>query len=220
VRAGKLRFQAKVAGFMMMLFGAFFVLNFSLAAYSTANARTLYAQDPGGLLTVQTPEHPGANLTLLDMAGRTLQTATADGNGTAQVQAANSTFRLRVEAAGTAWERRVFLPHGANATVALHDADARTSEAWLGLDLESYRWTWFVPLLPLAITVAGWCAFKLRGPRLALGGAFLFVAGTALLAATFLGLGLAGLAFVGTAALCFVFVYRARAEFAPLRRTA
>jgi hypothetical protein len=218
VRAGKLRLQAKVAGVMMMLFGAFFTFNFALAAYNSPHLTQTYAAAPGGNLTVAFPQAPGANVTLSYLSGAPATMGQLDGAGHGTFHASNATFTLRVTHQGATWTRQAFVPEGTPpelASLTLDPASPRDSPDRVGLPTE-FAWLWPAALASALVVAGGYFAFKLRGPRLALGGAFLFIAGAAMLL-SILGLQLLSLSFVGTAVLCFLFIYRARTQFLPFR---
>jgi hypothetical protein len=215
-RAGRLRLQAKVAGVMMMLFGAFFALNFGLAAYNGPKLAQTYADVPGGNLTIAFPSAPGANVTLTYLSGAPATHVRLDANGAASVMASNATFTVQVASGGATWSRDAFVPAGTSATLALDSASPHESPDRLGIPTGFYRWFWLPALAAVLLAAGGYFAFKLRAPRLALAGAFLFILGAGLMLALF-DAQLLTVSFVGTAVLCFAFVYRARAEFAPLR---
>lgn len=216
-RSSKLRLQAKVAGVMMMLFGAFFALNFALVAYNGPRLADTYAAIPGGNVTVAFPAAPGAEVDLTYASGAPATRGRLDGAGSGTFRAANATVTLRVAHANATWTRSGFVPPGATATVRLDPASPRQAGEPLGVDTAAYRWFWLPAVASALVAAGGVFAFRLRGPRLALGGAFLFMLGAGLLATLF-GAALLAVSFVGTAVLCFYFLYRARTEFQPLRQ--
>jgi hypothetical protein len=219
-RAGRLRLQAKVAGVMMMLFGAFFAFNFALAAYNGPKLAEDYASVPGGNLTVVAPSAAGGQVTLVYRSGAPTTYALLNATGAARLLATNATFTVQVTSHGTSWTRQAFVPVGTAAELRLDPASPAQSDERLGVPTAFYVWFWIPAVAAALLAAGGYFAFKLRGPRLALGGAFLFLLGAGLMA-SFFGGSLLTISFIGTAVLCFLFVYRARDQFLPLRtRTA
>jgi len=165
-RAGRLRFQAKVAGVMMMLFGAFFAFQFGLAAYNAPHIAQTYAGVPGGNLTVAFPQAPGANVTLAYQSGVPATHGALDAAGKGTFHATNATFTLQVTHQGATWTRLVFLPDGtppAYAQVALDSASPRDSGETLGYPTQ-LPWLWPAALAGALVAAGGYFGFKLRGP--------------------------------------------------------
>lgn len=215
-RRRRLRTQAKVAGVLMMLFGAFCAFQFATLAYAAPHFPDQNKERPGGNLSISFPAAPHANVTLVYASGAPSTNGTLDGSGNGAFTATNATFDVSIQSAGKTWTRSAFVPAGFAQSLSL-DADAPPStRETLGLPNALLVTLWAIAAAAVVVTAGGYFAFKLRAPRVAMAGAFLFVMGAALLLSQ-VGVGLLGVSFVGTAILCFAFIYRARTEFSPFR---
>ncbi|MEA3142701.1 MAG: hypothetical protein QOG31_25, partial [Thermoplasmata archaeon] len=183
------------------------------------NYAQTYAAVAGGNVTVGFPEAPGAQVDLVYRSGAPTTHGQLDAAGSGTFHATNATFAVQVTHDNATWTREAFVPAGtpaADATLHLTAASPRQSTERVGLDTGFYRWFWLPALAAAFVAAGGYFAFRLRAPRLALAGAFLFLLGSGLMVAVF-GPALLTLSFVGTAALGFAFIYRARTLFTPLR---
>jgi hypothetical protein len=203
----------------MMLLGALFATVLGISAYSIPRLPEEQAGSPGGNLTVVFPGAAGAEV-VLDYQADHPDTVTELGpDGNATVDAALATFDVRVTHGGTTWTRHAFLPDGFRARLDLDAGAPAQQEGLVGIPVDRAGGIWLVALVPVAVAVGGWFAFRLRAPRLALGGAAIMALGGAFLVATF-GFDMLTLAVLGTGMLAFLFIHKARFEFTPLRRGA
>jgi hypothetical protein len=207
LRGSSLRFRAKVAGAMLMLFGASFAALFGYYAYAGSQPST-WQQQPGGAVALTVPGNATVTITYANGTAQQLQVA-----HNATLALAKASARITIVADGATFTRDVIVPQ--DALLALDVAADSPASARVGLDPANYRALWLFALIPALAAVGGYFAFKLRGPRVAIGGAFVFLLGTLYQALG--GLSLLSFSMLGTAVLCFVFIYRARSEFRPLR---
>ncbi len=204
------RTKLKVAGLIMLIFGAFVAVQAGPAAFLYAQESTWTGQE-GGNLTVVVAGHPGATVRFLYPDG-TSSTAATDAAGNATLHATVASFRLQVTADNATVERKAIVPPGTFLAAPINLADANVSR--VGFDPNSAHWLWVPAILSLVVALGGIAAFRRQGQLLAMLGSWAFLAGTSyLLLSVFFNL--SGVVFAITAAACLWFIQRGRALIAP-----
>ncbi len=210
------RTKAKVAGLIMIIFGAFVAVQAGPAAYMLAQPATWQAQ-PGGSLEVTVvqdaaAQHGIANATVsfLYPDGTTSKTMT-NATGVAKLNATVASFRLQVKSGTTQVERTAVIPPGTALGTVVELQDANVSH--IGFDPSTANWLWIPAILGLVVALGGVAAFRMRGSQLAQTGAWSFLAGSTYLLIALMSMGV--LIFALTAGLCLWFIRRAQPLMTP-----
>lgn len=181
----RLRTNVKVSAVVMILFGLLLVWQayngyLQVTHVVTDDGIRGIADAPGGNFTLQftgaSAEQP-AVVRLRDFNGTLLANSTIHSGDPVQVDAPNLAIRLEVEWNNSTWTRKVLAPERYQPSVLLDGEAPRMDEAWVRPDLSHLVplvWTLFG--LGVLLVVSGAFAFRLRAQKVALAGAYAFMA--------------------------------------------
>jgi len=156
------RTNLKIAGFLLLLLGAYFGFNFGQAAYLGPQAET-WGAFPGGDLHLHAASHPNGTYVVQYPGGANSTSGHLDAGGNATMQAAQAYLKVSVDGSASV---AAIVPSGLHENVTV---DGKQAAALQGFDISLFRTYWVHVAVSALVLVAGVLMFRLVARRLVMG---------------------------------------------------